>query len=1008
MDMDTSHTLDVQLLGRFRLISGGQPVETLAQARLQHLFAYLLLHPDRAISRQQLAFAFWPDTSDDRARSNLRNLLHRLRDALPAGARWLEFDRHTVCWQPGATIVLDVAEFDAALARAAAAAQSGDATTEHAALSAAVALYTGDLLPDCYDDWIGPIRERLSQAALATAERLAQRLEEAHDFAAATTCAQRLLRADPLHEATYRRLMRLHALTGNRTGVVRAFNACTAALRQELGTAPEAETQAAYRAALDLAATPIVQPAAAARDARPGNLPLELTSLIGRERDLRQVHHLLAAHRLVTLTGAGGVGKTCLALRTAAEAQAEFPDGAWWADLASVADAELVTPTIAMALGVRERAGSSTTQTLADWLAPRRLLLVLDNCEHLAGRVGPLAQTLLRAAPQLRILVTSQRSLGVAGETAWRVPSLAVPPADAPPAAIAGAGPAWPEWGSVRLFVACAQAVLPTFTLTPGNAAAVAQICRRLHGIPLAIELAAARSPTLSPGQMVARLDHAFALLGRQSPPDAAAESSRQQTLWAALEWSHSLLAAPERRLFRRLAVFAGGFTLDAAETVCADPDLAADQVMGLLAGLEDRSLVEAEAIPGQRRFRLHETLQQYAAAKLAEAGETARLRAAHLAHFSRLALAAAPHLAGEGQAEWLDRLEAEHDNLRAALACSQTDTACAEIGLQIAGGLARFWATRGHFKEGRYWARTLLAAADGAAATPARLAALRAAAILAYYQADYAEAGAYYEQALAVAQALGDRPAIAMITRGLGTVAHGQGDCATALQDYAASLALCRELDDRAGEATALANLGLAAWQHGDGATGRGHLEACLALRQQLGDEVGIAYALHLLADIAWSEGRAVEAQSLNDESLAMRRRLGDKWGIAYSLDSLAVIAGRQGDGAQARTLFAESLLLFNELESRHGLSDTLEHLAGLLADEGSYEPATKLIAAAAALRAAIAAAMPPNMQREHDQQLARLHAQLGDERFRAAWLLGRALTTARAVGYALELTAV
>jgi len=464
----------------------------------------------------------------------------------------------------------------------------------------------------------------------------------------------------------------------------------------------------------------------------------------------------------------------------------------------------------------------------------------------------------------------------------------------------------------------------------------------------------------------------------------------------------------PERLLFRRLAVFAGSFTLEASEAVCADSSLAAEQIMGLLANLEDRSLVEAEAAPGQRRFRLHETLRQYAAAKLAEAGETARLGAGHLDYFSCLALAAAPHLTGASQAEWLDRLEAEHDNLRAALAFSQTAAACAEIGLQIAGGLARFWATRGHFKEGRHWARTLLAAADPPAATPARLAALRAAAILAYYQADYPEAGAFYEQALAAAQALDDRPAIAMITRGLGAVAHGQGDCATALRNYAASLALCREIGDRAGEATALANLGLAAWQHGDGATGRGHLETCLTLRQQLGDEVGIAYALHLLADIAWSEGRAVEAQSLNDESLAMRRRLGDKWGIAYSLDSLAVIAGRQRDGARARTLFAESLLLFNELGSQHGLSDTLEHLAGLLADEESYEPATKLIAAATALRETIAAAMPPNMQREHDQQLIHLRAQLSDERFRAAWLLGCALVTARAVGYALELTAL
>ena len=474
------------------------------------------------------------------------------------------------------------------------------------------------------------------------------------------------------------------------------------------------------------------------------------------------------------------------------------------------------------------------------------------------------------------------------------------------------------------------------------------------------------------------------------------------------MEWSHGLLSQQERVLLRRLAVFAGSFTLEAAEAVCTGHGLPANQVLGLLAGLEDKSLVEAEPFHGSRRFRMHEVLQQYAAAKLAEAGESARLRARHFDHYARLTLAAEPHLGGERQAEWLDHLEVEHDNLRAALAYSQSERACVEIGLQVVAALTRFWATRGHFKEGRHWARTLVAASDPSATTPGRLGALRAAANLANYQADYVEARAFYEQALVAAQALGDRPAIAMITRGLGTVAHGQGDCSTATRCYGESLTLCREIGDRPGEATALANLGLAAWQHGDPAAGRSYLEQCLALRRQLRDEVGIAYVLHLLADIAWSEGRAVEAQSLNEESLKMRRRLGDKWGIAYSLDSMAVIAWRQGDEARARALFAESLLLFHELGSENGLADTLDHLAGMLADEGSHNPAAQLMAAAAALREAIHTALPPNVQAEYERQLAGIRGQLGDERFRAAGLLGRALTTERAVRFALELTAL
>jgi non-specific serine/threonine protein kinase len=473
------------------------------------------------------------------------------------------------------------------------------------------------------------------------------------------------------------------------------------------------------------------------------------------------------------------------------------------------------------------------------------------------------------------------------------------------------------------------------------------------------------------------------------------------------MAWSHRLLSPREQILFRRLAVFAGAFTLEAAEAICAGHGLPAAAVLDAFAGLEDKSLLEVAPSRGPRRFRLHEVVRQSAQARLSAAGETEWMQGRQADHAARLVSARQDHLTGRQQAVWLEELAAEHDNLRAALAWSAADPSRVGLGLQIVGGLARFWATRGHFKEGRHWARTLLAAAPAGPATPGQLAALRTAANLAYYQADYPEARRLYAQALAAARVLDDRPAIATLLRGLGTVAHSQADCERAFACYRESLALCRELGDRAGEATALANLGLAAWQHGDAAAGRSQLEACLALRQQLGDEVGIAYVLHLLADIAWSEGRAVEAQSLNDESLAMRRRLGDKWGSAYSLDSLAVMARDQGERNQARALFAESLALFHELGSLHGLSDVLDHLAGLLADEGQPDPAARLMAAAAALRQTIAAALPPNAQTEHDRQRARIREQLGDERFRAAWTLGSAMLTEQAVQFALRMLA-
>lgn len=992
--MDHTQTpLRVHLLGGFRLEAEGETPPAIAQPRLRFLLAYLLLHRDKPIARQQIAFAFWPDTTEGQAHANLRNLLHRLRAAL--GERFIGFDRHCVWWCDEGRVGLDVADFEQRLAEIERAA--GDPAP---ALAAALACYPGDLLPECYDDWIAPIRERLRQAAQGAFTRLAALREAQGDYPAAIGAAQRLLLHDPLNEATYRDLMRLHALDGDRAGVVRVFNACVAVLQRELAAPPDRETDAAYRAAGELAARVAgrraASPPAEQRPQRP-QAPPEFTGLVGRQQETAHVCALLDGHRMVTLTGAGGIGKSRLAQRIATALAERYADGIGWADLGAVADEALVGSVIAAALGVREGPARSTTETLAGWLRGRHLLLVLDNCEHLAGPAGRLAQKLLGAAPRLHILATSQQPLGIPGELAWRVPPLATPAGSAlsPQEALAAAG----QNASVQLFVERAQAALPAFSLTANDAAEAARLCRRLGGIPLAIELAAARISTLTVQQIVERLDDALTLLGPAGAP-------RQQTLAAALAWSHDLLTRPEQILFRRLAVFPGSFGLDAAETVCAGHGLAQDQIVSLLAGLVDKSLVEPEPLRGQRRFRMHEVIRQFARARLAEAGETDRLGARHFDAFARLVAEGQSHLSGAQQAGWLDRLEAEHDNLRAALACGQENARCTETGLALVGGLGRFWATRGHFKEGRHWARTLLAAAD-AAATPGRLAALRVAANLAYYQADFTDARAFYEQALDVARSVDDRLATATILRGLGTVAHGQGDRERALSAYRESLALCRAIGDRAGEATALANLGLIAWQYGEPAAGREQLEACLALRQQLGDEVGIAYVLHLLADLAWSEGRAVEARALNDESLAMRRRLGDKWGIAYSLDSLAVMARDQGDRPRARALFAESLALFHELGSQLGLSETLDHAAGLLADQGDYDSAGRLMAAADAMRVAIAAALPPNAQAGHDRQLAGIREQLGAERFRAAWTLGSALLTEQAVGCALGLLA-
>jgi non-specific serine/threonine protein kinase len=1000
-------TLHISLLGRFRACADEQPVAELEQRRLQTLLAYILLHSPAQIPRQQIAFALWPESTDEQAQTNLRTLLHRLRAALPGSDPCLQFDRHRVWWRQDGAYRLDVADFEAALAAAAAAERIGNLPAARHALEAAAELYEGDLLPTCYDDWITPIRERLSQAAIRATERLTILLEEARDYVTAVSYAQRLLRTDPLNEPAYRHLMRLHALGGNRTGVVRVFNTCAAVLRQELGVAPDAETKAAYQAALDQAAVAVPPPHPSAGTGH-GDLPPELTSFIGRERDLAQVRHLLQAHRLVTLTGSGGVGKTRLALRVASELRPEFSDGAWWVDLETVTDEALVTPTVATSLGMYVDAEGSTTQALSKWLADRHLLLVLDNCEHLAGRVGQMIQALLRSAPQLRVLVTSQHALGVSGETAWRLPSLTVPgtpPAEVPhenetpPDTMAGLG----SCASVQLFIDRAQGVLPTFTLTTANAEAVAQICRRLDGIPLAIELAASRVRTLTPAQIAVRLADVLGLLARQ----ATAVPARHSTLRATLDWSYSFLSAAERILFGRLAVFAGNFSLEAAEAVCAGHGILSERVLDLITGLEDKSLVESAPTHGQVRFRLHEIIRQYAAEKLAEAADDSRMRARHLDYYGRLVSEIEPKLTGPAQSEWLDRLEVEHDNLHAALVNCQAESGCLETGLRIVGRLTKFWSTRGHFREGRHWAKTLAAASQACPPSPGRVDVLRAVAYLAYLQGDYAESTPFYAEALCTAQAIDDKQAVARIYRGMGIVAHMQGDHETAQRQYEQSLSLSRELADREGEATCLVNLGVIAWHEGDLESAGTYAQQCLALRRVLHDEVGVAYVLYILGQIAWSADRPVEARTLHEESLRLKRPLDDKWGIANSLDSLGVIARRQGDPMRARACFSESLMLYRDLGSQWGLSEVFDHLAGLLADTAQSAHATQLMAAAAAIREATHSAIPPIARAEYQQQLTHIHDQFGDERFRAAWILGRALTIEQAVQLALETTA-
>jgi predicted ATPase/class 3 adenylate cyclase/Tfp pilus assembly protein PilF len=769
-------------------------------------------------------------------------------------------------------------------------------------------------------------------------------------------------------------------------------------------------------------------------DVLPNNLPVQLTSFIGREREMADVKRSLATTRLLTLTGPGGTGKTRLALQVAADLLGEYPDGVWLVELAALVEPALVPQAVASALGVREEPGRTLTETLADSLRPKQLLLVLDNCEHLVAASATLAHALLRACPQLQFLTTSREALGITGETVFRVPSLSLPdPQRLSPVEDLS------QYEAVRLFIDRSLMSQPRFAVTNENAPAVAQVCYRLDGIPLAIELAAARVKVLSVEQIAARLDDRFRLLtggSRTALP-------RQQTLRASIDWSYDLLSEAERRLLRRLSVFAGGWTLGAAEAICAGDGIDAYEILDLLTQLVAKSLVSVDEQEAEARYRLLETIRQYGAEQLRGSGEEAALRGRHRDWYLALAEEAEPELVGPAQGEWLDRLEGEHANLRAALGWS-VEHGEAEAGLRLGGALGRFWGVRGYLTEGRERLTELLALAGGLGRTEVRSKALHAAGVLAqvqgdyraaralyeeclvlhrelgntggtasslnnlgqvaFHQGDYATARSLYEQALAIRRDLGDKRGIASSLNNLGGVAQEQGDFAAARALYEECLLMARELGDRWGTAVSLNNLGKVAEYQGDYSAARSLYEECLVIERELGDRQGTAYSINNLGNVALYQGDYESASALYGEGLATLRELGDRQGIANSLGFLGLLAQKQGDHRRARDLYQESLALFEDAGGRLGIAACLERLGDVAGAQGQPALAARLFGAAEALREAIGASLSPADRDEHERLVAPARTALGEEAFAAAWAAGRAMTLDEATTCALE----
>jgi predicted ATPase/DNA-binding NarL/FixJ family response regulator len=683
-------------------------------------------------------------------------------------------------------------------------------------------------------------------------------------------------------------------------------------------------------------------------DTTPNNLPLQLSSFVGREQEIAELKRLLTAARLVTLTGPGGSGKTRLALQVAASLLNSFIDGVWFVELAPLFDPALVPVSVATVLGMREEPGRPLLTTMLDWLRSKQLLLILDNCEHLIDACAQLAEALLQSCAQLHVLATSREALRVPGETTWLVPTLTSPnPDHLPPVETL-----W-QFEAVRLFLDRARAIRPTFELTSQNASAIASICYRLDGIPLALELAATQTSAASVEQIARRLDDRFRLFTsghRTALP-------RHRTLRAAIQWSYDLLSEPEPILFRRLSVFAGGWAVDAAEAVCADG--AEVNVLDLLTRLVNKSLVLVEERESDTRYRMLETIRQYAQEKLAQSGEEPQIRARHLGFFMRLAEEAELQLHGPDQVRWFNRLETEYDNLRVATDWSLSSSA-ATAGLRLTMALRYFRFTRGYHSEGLDLLAHFLTRPEAMERTRLRARALQF--LARNPRGEYAKKCLLAEEALAIARDLGD-----------AEIVFNALDCLTGLAN-----------------------------SHRDFVAARAFLEQMLPIARDSGNKLQIRVTLMLQGDLAQLEGDYEQAQSFYEESLALMRDLNDKSQLCYELRHLGQVALHQALYEKAIARYQESLDLNLEVDDTRAVLACLAGFAAVAAAQAQAVRSARLLGAVEALLAAIPTDFLYLDQAEYERSVAAVRAQLDPATFTQAWAEGRAMRLEHAIAEA------
>jgi predicted ATPase/DNA-binding SARP family transcriptional activator/DNA-binding CsgD family transcriptional regulator/Tfp pilus assembly protein PilF len=988
----------VRLLGGFLVSVGSRTIrQDEWRSKKAALVKLLALAPGHRMHREQAMDLLWPDSGKRAASNNLRQVVYGARRVLdPASGTRESYlglrDEHLVLCPEG-QLWVDADAFGDAAATA-------RRSKDPAAYRAAIDLYAGDLLPeDRYEQWAEGRRAELRQLYLALLIELAGLYEGREEHALAIEVLRKATAKEPALEEAHVAIMRLHALSGKPERALAQYERLRDALQRGIGIRP---TEATRRLRDEIAAGRLLSapPTKAAQDGSSAdiehNLPAPMTSFVGREQEMVEVKRALAMTRLLTLTGAGGTGKTRLGLEIARDLVGSYSDGVWLVELASLFEGGLAAQEVANVLGVQERPGEPIADTLVETVAGKEMLLVLDNCEHLVEEAARLVDKLVASCPRLKVLATSREPLGLSGEVNWTVPTLSLPVA-----ANGGAdADALMRYEAVRLFLDRARMRLPDFELTQENAGAVARVCRKFEGIPLAIELATARMGVLAIEQVAERLEASLDVLKGA----VRSTAQRQRTLRATLDWSYDLLSDDERAFFGRLSVFAGGWTLEAAEAVCSGDGIEREGVLDLLGGLVDKSLVVARAnADGVMRYRMLEPVRQYALEKLEERRASEEVHYRHGTFFLALAEAAEPELAGPRQDSWVKRLEEDYDNLRAALSWSLGCTE-PELGLRLAGALRWFWEGDGHYDEGRNWLEQALVK-DTRESAAARAKALDGAGWLAFGQGDTDRAEEAAEEGLGLSTETRTEPDVASSLRNmLGNLARTRGDYERATKLFEKSLELDRVAGDKWAIAWSLSGLASVSSDLGDHKRAVELYEESMALSRRWG------YAGQLadnLVNLGWEyllRGDHERARVLNEEVLALQREHGRRGDNLYALTNLGWAALLRGDYERAEAYLIESLYLCRELGVKLIAAENIDSLACVASVSGEARRAARLFGAARALHEAVGYHHTPAERAIREPYSVTVRSRLDQAVWETAFAEGQQMTLEEAVEYALS----